>query len=315
MPHRPLRQSATARILAAVATRIADWPRQRVWVIAWCALILIILINRLAGPYVSLLALYMVLATFAGWRLGEGPGFLFATLCVASGLIMRRIDIGKASVTLDPLPADLINAFGRLLTIMFAVAVVSGLRAARDMERWRGSIDALTGALNKVAFEENMQLRLREAARHGHAVVLAYVDLDGFKRVNDTFRHAAGDRLLADFAAGALASLRAGDLFARVGGDEFAALLTARDAAEGAGAGEALHHRLCRILRDQGLGVTCSTGAVVMTPDTSTEGSDLLEAADRLMYGVKAEGKNGLRLEVIPVPNVAEARGSVLNWN
>jgi diguanylate cyclase (GGDEF)-like protein len=182
---------------------------------------------------------------------------------------------------------------------MFAVVVVNGLRAARDMERWRGSIDALTGALNKATFEKHMASRLREAARHHQAVVLAYIDLDGFKQVNDTLRHAAGDKLLTGFAEGALASLRAGDLFARVGGDEFAALLTARNEQEGLRAAEEFHQRLCRILDGQGFGVTCSTGAVILTPHAATDGSDLLEAADRLMYAVKADGKNGISLEVM----------------
>jgi len=313
MPHRPLRQSATSRALAAVAARIATWPRQRAWAIAWGGLIVIILINRLAGPYVSLLAAYMILATFAGWCLGERPGFLFAVLCVASGLVIRRIGISEASSGMDPLTADLINAVGRLLAVLFAVAVVNGLRAAHEQERWRGSIDALTGVLNKVAFDDHMRLRLREAARRGDAVVLIYIDLDGFKQVNDTFRHAAGDRLLGDFATGALASLRAGDLFARVGGDEFAALLTARDVSEGVGAAEAFHQRLSDVLKERGLGVTCSTGAVVVTPDMTIEGSDLLEAADRLMYGVKADGKNGLGIEVLGHAGRVGAHQSILS--
>jgi len=300
MLHRPQRQTITSRALAAAAHRVAHWPRQRVWIIALGSLLAIVLLNYLTGPDVSLLALYVLLATFAGWCLGEGAGFLFAVLCVASGLLMRRLGMTIAGgPVMAPMNADLINALGRLLSIMFTVGVVNGVRAALDIERWRGSIDSLTGALNKLSFEHHMRMRLREAGRRDWTVVLAFVDLDGFKQVNDRFRHAAGDEMLQGFATRAIATLRAGDLFARIGGDEFAALLMARDQYEGLRAAEEFHQRLSHILREQGLGVTCSTGAVIAPLAGSADGIALLEAADQLMYRVKESGKDGLSLEVI----------------
>jgi diguanylate cyclase (GGDEF)-like protein len=300
MPHRPLRQTVTSRVLAAAARHVAHWPRQRVWLVALGALLAIMILNYFTGPNVSLLALYMLLATFVGWCLGERAGFLFALLCVASGVLIRRLDMSVVTApALAPMHADLINAAGRLLSIMFTVVVVNGLRAALDMERWLGSIDSLTGALNKIAFEDHMRVRLREARRSELAVVLAYIDLDGFKQVNDTLRHRAGDEVLQGFASRAMATLRAGDLFARVGGDEFAALLTARDEAEGVRAAQEFHQRLSHILHDQRRGVTCSTGAVIAAPVDDSDGAELLEAADRLMYAVKENGKDGLSVEVI----------------
>jgi diguanylate cyclase (GGDEF)-like protein len=87
-------------------------------------------------------------------------------------------------------------------------------------------VDALTGVLNRRGWEESARAELARAARAHKPVVLATIDLDGLKRVNDTMGHDVGDRLIAETAERMSTALREGDIVARLGGDEFAALLS-----------------------------------------------------------------------------------------
>jgi len=147
-----------------------------------------------------------------------------------------------------------------------------------------------------------MSAHAATAKRDGRALVFIYMDLDGFKSVNDLHGHAAGDNVLQLFAAAAARSIRNGDLFARMGGDEFALLLRLPPEVDGARVAELLHGRLTAILKGTGLPVTCSMGALVLSPDMVEETGAMFEQADALMYEAKRSGKDGLRI----------ARGGVL---
>jgi diguanylate cyclase (GGDEF)-like protein len=86
--------------------------------------------------------------------------------------------------------------------------------------------DPLTGLLNRRGFQEAMERTLAACRRHGEDGVLAYIDLDGFKQVNDSFGHGAGDTMLRHVAALLTRTVRATDYIARLGGDEFAIVFT-----------------------------------------------------------------------------------------
>lgn len=143
--------------------------------------------------------------------------------------------------------------------------------------------DELTGLPNRRAWDELLTHELAVAERHGKPLSVAMLDLDHFKIYNDQHGHLAGDRLLRAAAAVWGSSLRATDVLARWGGEEFALLLPGCDAT-GAGA---LIERLRGTLPD---GVTFSAGVV------SSDGQDqpriLMDAADRALYRAKAEGRD-----------------------
>jgi diguanylate cyclase (GGDEF)-like protein len=184
----------------------------------------------------------------------------------------------------------------RSLSMTIMIALASGLRHSLDQARWSATTDALTGVLNKAAFQHRLSELISHAQRRDDSLILAYLDLDGFKSVNDGFGHAAGDRLLCTFAEQASDTIRARDLFARVGGDEFVALMTVQTCHLGDIAAEHFHHRLSVILRETGYAVTCSMGAMVVESRTVSSPEALVEAADALMYEVKRTGKNALRV-------------------
>lgn len=100
-------------------------------------------------------------------------------------------------------------------------------RLAHRLERL-ANLDELTGILARRAFLAQAEAAARTASRSGRPLVLAIIDIDHFKNINDTYGHAAGDRVLAHFTGVVAGNLRAGDGFGRLGGEEFAVLVPTR---------------------------------------------------------------------------------------
>jgi diguanylate cyclase (GGDEF)-like protein len=286
-----------SRYLVALARSTAEWPRRRAALIAASLFALLVIADRLTGPQVNLVFLYIMLASFTAWCLGERIGLVVGVATVIAAGAQNGFHFGytprdgTASIY-----AMAWNMAGRTLTTTTVVLLTCGLRGALEMERWRAETDGLTGVLNKAAFARRMDANIASARRHGDSLVLAYLDLDGFKGVNDGFGHGAGDLILKAFATSAAESIRDADLFARIGGDEFVALLTVPDCDRGDAVAEMLHYRLDLALRQTGHAVTCSIGAMVVEAAAVEQSAALVDAADRLMYEVKRAGKNAIRI-------------------
>ncbi|MCP5155559.1 MAG: EAL domain-containing protein [Ectothiorhodospiraceae bacterium] len=182
-------------------------------------------------------------------------------------------------------------------------------RAAERIRRL-AFYDGLTGLPNRESFRERVGLALRNAAQRGAHVAVLYLDLDDFKRINDTLGHGAGDQLLAAVAGRLQHNLRAGDLVgrapdddlprgtaARLGGDEFAVLLADIEGPEQAArVAERLLATLARPFRleDQEVLVTPSLG-IALFPRDGDSVATLLGQADMAMYAAKRDGKNQYR--------------------
>jgi diguanylate cyclase (GGDEF)-like protein len=172
-------------------------------------------------------------------------------------------------------------------------ALAAELEASRariaDLEA-RVDIDPLTDVLNRRGFERELKRSLAYAKRYGTSAALIYVDLDGFKPVNDRHGHAAGDAVLRAVAAALTRNVRASDVVARVGGDEFAVLLwNVRDSAASVKAA-ALEDAVYATPVQWGssnLVVGASAGVALLGAlDTPAE---VLERADAAMYARKGE--------------------------
>ena len=153
--------------------------------------------------------------------------------------------------------------------------------------------DALTGLPNRPAFTRRADELLGQAAANGHVPALLFIDLDQFKRVNDSLGHLAGDQLLQTVAARIIATLREADLVARFGGDEFVLLLAGNPSL--AAVQEVAAKLLSAIgdtLEVQGakISVTPSIG-VAMFPKHGRTPAELVKHADTAMYQAKAEGR------------------------
>ena len=150
--------------------------------------------------------------------------------------------------------------------------------------------DALTGLPNRDRFSRRMRQALeRIGVRGRYRFAVLFVDLDGFKAVNDKYGHAVGDKLLIEVSHRLSASVRARDVVARYGGDEFTVLLDGvgdRKVAEYAA--ERITHELAQPFEVDGVTVSIGASIGIVMPDRKTDPNTVLQEADRAMYTAKA---------------------------
>lgn len=164
------------------------------------------------------------------------------------------------------------------------------------------AVDALTGIANRRHFDRMLDRELRRARREGQPLSLVFLDLDEFKRFNDTYGHARGDEVLRQVAQTLDETFRrGGDLVARYGGEEFAVILPGVDARRAGLYAERLRRRIFRStipydaspLSDR---VTISGGVATVAPPHVVTPDDLLYAADKALYRAKCLGRNRIAM-------------------
>ena len=166
---------------------------------------------------------------------------------------------------------------------------ISGIHA-REQRMWhKAHHDPLTGAANRVLLHERLNRAIVEAERHGEVVGLLYLDLDGFKPVNDRYGHEAGDQVLITLVARLMEATRDTDTVARLGGDEIAVMLLRPSSAEAVREvvtklREAIERPVA--WHDHLIEVSASIG-VALFPDDGRTADTLLQSADTAMYGEK----------------------------
>ena len=155
--------------------------------------------------------------------------------------------------------------------------------------------DALTGLANRRSWEEGLGRELARQPRTGRPVTLLIVDLDHFKRLNDTHGHATGDTALAAVAAVLRTHARQSDVLARIGGEEFGLLLPDCDAAGGCLRADEIRKAIERLSGAWATPVTVSIG-VAGLPGHASTGAELMAAADAALYEAKRAGRNTVRV-------------------
>ena len=180
---------------------------------------------------------------------------------------------------------------GRPLSWVGQFQDVTDRRRQESELRHLADHDPLTGLLNRRAFERALEQHLARVRRYGVQGAVLMIDLDGFKAVNDRHGHAVGDQVLAGAAERLRARLRTSDLLARLGGEEFAALLPAADRAEAEHVAEVTVEVVRELSPQAGPPVTASVGAVVIAePELSPH--VVQREADRAMYAAKRAGRD-----------------------
>ena len=224
--------------------------------------------------------------TYVSTPVRMGDGTLYGTLCAASASSHARTPEGERILTL----------FAYLIGQQVErEQLIQKLLSANQQLATVAATDPLTGLPNRRALVEALERMFAHGLRQQMGVQIAFIDLDGFKAINDTHGHEVGDQLLMAIAQRLQGLLRAEDMAARLGGDEFVvASLSAHTGQAAEAAQEALAQRIAQATQGHFdlPGATLdytgpSVGVVTITPDRNHRVEDALRLADQTMYRVK----------------------------
>jgi diguanylate cyclase (GGDEF)-like protein len=219
----------------------------------------------------------------AGYQRGETLRLHDALLRTAPG---QQVPV---ALSCAPLPAE-------QRAMVVTVLDMSVVRHLHQQLEFQAVTDPLTGLLNRRGFYQTVENLLLRGERSDSAWVLLYLDLDGFKRVNDSLGHDAGDRVLRWVSEQLKACLRPFDILARIGGDEFTALLDLEFTEQAAKIAEKLIERVSICQQIDGLDIALGASIGIATyPDCGSSLDGLLRASDIAMYEAKRAGRQQYR--------------------
>jgi diguanylate cyclase (GGDEF)-like protein len=209
-----------------------------------------------------------------------------------------------ALVAIDRTPAAREPRFDRVTLAVLRAALEPGAIALDNALRMQRAealsvTDDLTQLYNSRYLSQVLRRETKRASRSGRPLSLLFIDLDGFKSINDSHGHLYGSRALVEAAGVIRASARETDIVARFGGDEFALVLPDTGSDGAVFVGERIREKIAAwsFLRGDGLDISLTVSVGVATlPDVAASAEQLIQAADEAMYAVKDRGKNGIHV-------------------
>ncbi len=205
---------------------------------------------------------------------------------------------------------------GQILHYVSLFYDITDVKEQEKLLQHRALHDVLTGLPNRALLAERLRQAMTESVRAGTTLAVAYLDLDGFKEINDAQGHETGDRVLVELAQRFLGGLRAGDMLARLGGDEFVAVMPELD---GQNQSLPLLDRLVEVVSrpveigELQLRVSASIGVTFYPQaDTTLEPDQLVRQADQAMYKAKQSGKGRYHLFDAEQDRVLRSRFDVI---
>lgn len=219
--------------------------------------------------------------------------------CLGGPLDGSELQLDMANVLLMMIALPALSVIAAQLSILRSKlrsqrAALS--RAVEEVQRL-ATHDDLTGLVNRRYMQQRLVQEQLRFKRYGRPFSVAIIDLDHFKRINDTQGHAFGDKVLQAFAAESLATLRDSDLIARWGGEEFLALMPDTPSAQGVAIIQRLLARMSTVPHATCAELTFSAGVTECRKDEAVE--DAVARADAAMYEAKESGRNTVRLKAL----------------
>lgn len=241
-----------------------------------------------------LLNLYLLVLIMSGLTLGKTTTILQLVLIAALYILGTYAEAGDTLFTLATL-SDLMAKFAPFLLVTYLVTLLAAdIEFSRRAHRFLSETDEMTGMQNRRAFATTLRKEFDRARRHQQTFSLLMIDADGLKPTNDSYGHAAGDRLIQLIAESIKSTLRGSDSYGRHGGDEFVALLPDTDRGRAREAAERIRIRVANTSFDvdgHRIESTVSVG-IATYPEDAIDLEDLKRIADNALYRAKSGGKN-----------------------
>jgi diguanylate cyclase (GGDEF)-like protein len=288
-------QTPSTRALAEDAAETPGVPRKcAILGISLAVVFLVAVLDYFTGVQIRVFPLYYLPIAFGTYYLSSKAGFFLGVSSTIGWLASNWLfseDYFDSRVWIINTATMMIS----FLTISFLIA---RLKRGFDRERSLSRADQLTGLPNSRAFYEHAELLIAGARRSGRPFVIAYFDLDNFKIVNDERGHQTGDLVLKEVGRILREGLRASDVVARIGGDEFVAILPDTGAQDASVSLERIRTKLVEEMGARRWPVTVSIGAATfaLAPATLDEA---LRFADDVMYEAKDSGKNRVHVRTV----------------
>lgn len=304
----PARRMSAAVSATSLRAHIAAWlaARKPLQVLALASLLAAVvgLVDQLTGYELAFSVFYLLPVALAAWYAGRRIGLLVSAGCAAIWLLA---DVGSG----HPYSNAAIpywNATVRLGFFVVVAVLLARLHAVLVAQESLAQRDGLTGVLNGRTVREHYGLLSGLASRSGQTIALGYIDIDGFKGVNDTLGHGVGDQVLQEVATVLTRSLRATDIVGRMGGDEFAVILSGPDEPTATAVFGELRAKLAAMAAARSWRIGFSVGVGIFArPLPSTD--QAFSFADKLMYGVKKSGGDRVALRAYTADTVGAAAG------
>lgn len=267
-------------------------PRLSAGLLSGFLLYVITWIDAATGLSYDLSIFYLFPIFAVTWFWGARWGIITAIICVAAWcladyssltqIIIQRMTLWSAGIRI-------------CFYFLFLVLLNMIKQQQAKLQRLAGQ-DALTGLANRRSFYEIASMEIHKCRRFGTIFTIVYIDVDDFKRINDTYGHNTGDAVLRIIANTMRQNTRIVDLVARMGGDEFVILLSETDAEDAKLAVRKIQKVLHQSMQDHQWPITFSMGVVTFNqPPISLD--MMLEMVDHAMYSVKKASKNNVLFE------------------
>ena len=264
-----------------------------IWRLSVLSVVLICVAHVLAKQNVDLKPLLVIPVLLASWYGGRRTGAATAVFASIS-LLLASYFLGAGTIDDYSVVYDALVYF---MVCIFISVVVTNFKKVHAVEKDAADTDSLTGLYSSRRFYSELKAEILRSKRYGHAVSLAYVDVDNFKKINDTLGHPIGDELLMRLSDCLIDALRSTDVVARLGGDEFVCLLPETAEAEARSAMSKVVRTLKGSMKKHGWDVSFSIG-VVTFEEIPDDVGQAVKLADDLMYQVKNNNKNDIAFRV-----------------
>ena len=270
-------------------------------IVGFLFIIAIGFLDYLTGYEYAFAVFYALPISLVTWYSTQQFGFI---ACIVSAIVWLWADTSTA----HPYSSFFIPYWNTLIRFSFFIIIanlLSALKNSLQREKDLSLKDYLTGASNYRHFYEIVQTEIDRSKRSLRPFTLAYLDVDNFKSINDTFGHAEGDLVLTRIVSTLKSMTRNTDLIARLGGDELAVFFPDTNQIAAQIILPKMQKALLDVMVKNDWKVTFSIGVVscIVAPSTVSE---LIKMADELMYSVKRNGKNMIKYSVYGTVNLAE---------